>query len=150
MMQLATTKTGRVGFYELSITNADKAELTVEEVESRVSADFSPGLLLTRLPMFEQKAAAFSGAVFVVGADTIQRINNLKYYSNNQSEFKRSIERMASYGIRFLVFGRDDAGRFLDQKALRLRSDLQTLCDFVPRAEFEMKISSTALRNRRD
>lgn len=153
MMELAISKTGRAGYYELSITNADKASLTIEQLAKRINAKeidqrFAPaGLLLSRLPMFEQKAAAFPGAIFIVGADTLRRINDLKYYASSENNFGHSIGAIAEHSVRFLVFGRDDDGRFLDQEALQLRPELEVLCDFVPREEFEMDISSSSLRS---
>ena len=148
MMQFATRSTGRAGFFELSVTNVDKPSLTKTQLRERLAESFAPAaLLLTRLPTFEAKSDAFAGAVFVVGGDTIRRINDLKYYSHQESEFRRAIARIKANGIRFLVFGRNVNRQFLDEKSLSLQPELLDLCDFVTRSDFEMDVSSTGLRN---
>ena len=76
---LAAVAGARLGLsvhFELSVANADKAELALPEVERRV-AQFT-GLApvwVTHAAIFEQKADIFPGAAFVLGYDTAQLKN---------------------------------------------------------------------------
>jgi hypothetical protein len=88
----------------------------------------------------------FPGATFVVGADTIARIADARYYSRDAARRDEAIGQLAAAGCRFLVFGRQIARGFQTLPDLPLAEPLRRLCDEVPRAEFRADISSTELR----
>ena len=66
---------GAEGCFELSIGNADKGVLALEEVQRRVSQFVAAGLPLavTQAPLFTQKGDLFPRSTFVVGYDTGKR-----------------------------------------------------------------------------
>ena len=136
--------------HELSIVNVDKPPLDYQEIESR-AGQFEPDspLWLTRAATFEEKARLFPGATFVVGADTLARIADARYYPSSPRGALDSIERVAALGCRFLVFGRKAHGEFRDLAALGLPEELRRLCEEIPREEFQDDISSTEIRSRR-
>lgn len=77
--------------------------------------------------------------IFIVGADTITRIDDIKYYCNSEREKKRAMAILESRGVKFLVFPR--IGHLTDG----LSPDIMRLCDFV--TDFEpVDISSTEVR----
>ena len=82
--ELAVAAAARLGVpihFELSITNADKPELPLPEVERRLAQFTAVGpVWLTRAATFEQKAAPLPGAAFVLGYDTAVRVIDPKYY----------------------------------------------------------------------
>ena len=101
--------------------------------------------LITRAPTFVEKAELFPGATFVVGADTMVRIAEPRYYGgDDRGGTMRDL--IARQGCRFLVFGRKVAGRFQSLGDLVLPAALRALCDEVPEAEFREDVSSTELR----
>ena len=148
MAAIATAKFSRVCWFELSITNADKNRLSPVEVAERLKQNFgSNGLVVSQAAAFLEKSNLFPGTIFVVGADTILRIGDLKYYASNRTSFERSIDEIKQNGCQFLVFGRKVANKFVQQQNIELAEKLMELCQFVERSEFENDLSSTQLRN---
>jgi nicotinamide mononucleotide (NMN) deamidase PncC len=133
--------------YELSLANVDKPPLDFVEVSRRV-AQFAAEetLWLTRAATFLEKAALFPGATFLVGADTIVRIGEPRYYRGDEAACRRAWATMAASGCRFLVFGRELEGRFCTLDELGLPAELAALCQCVPGELFRQEVSSTALR----
>ena len=86
--------------------------------------------------------------MFVVGADTIARIADPRYYGQSTAHRDATIAAVAANGCRFLVFGRVDAKEFRTLSDLELPADLRALCDQVPKIEFRCDLSSTELRRR--
>ena len=113
-------------------------------IASRDCANYP--VLLTRAATFVEKAALVPGAVFVVGADTIARIADEKYYDGDREKRDSAIAAIAARGCRFLVFGRVVDGRFLLPSELNLPSQLRELCDEVRESEFRQDVCSTELR----
>ena len=54
----------------------------------------------------------FPGRTFVVGADTILRVGNVRYYGDSEGARDAAVARLAEQDVRFLVFGRLLEGRF--------------------------------------
>jgi cytidyltransferase-like protein len=136
--------------YELSVANVDKPALSREEIERRLEQFCSTDRIwLTRAPTFVEKAAAFPGAVFVVGADTICRIADLRYYDADPARRDDAVQRLGAAGCRFLVFGRVCDGAFRTLETLPLPDALRAICTAVAESQFRCDISSTQLRQGR-
>jgi nicotinic acid mononucleotide adenylyltransferase len=146
MLALAEQFTRSAGAFELSITNPDKPPLDYHEVGTRL-AQFETPVWLTRLPTFAEKARHFPGAKFVVGVDTIVRIDAIRYYVD-EARRDAAMAELVDLGCEFLVFGRTDNGRFLELGDLALSHTLQQICHEIPAADFREDISSTELRVR--
>ena len=153
--RVAAERLGCPVAFEISITNVDKRPLDFVEIEGRVrelrceDASDSPSsetILLTDAPTFRAKAALFPGCTFVVGADTMGRIADPKYYSGEAGSFEAAIELIAEQGCRFLVFGRKIKGRFRTLSDLELPPALRALCEEVSANVFREDVSSTELR----
>ena len=151
MAELAEQRLGQPVAWELSVANVDKPPLDFLGVRRLIQAlrarDPQRLIALTHAPTFREKARLFPGAAFVVGADTIARIADLRYYDGEAARRDAAIEQIAERGCRFLVFGREANERFLGLAELDLPPALLALCDEVPRAEFAERISSTELRS---
>jgi hypothetical protein len=116
------------------------------------------GVVLTAAPTFLDKARLFPGCLFVVGADTVIRIGELRYYHQDQRQRDRAIDELAALGCRFLVFGRllSDAPKdlgagislapFRTLRQLPLPQRLRALCDEVSAEEFRVDLRSRDLR----
>lgn len=147
MANIAAQRLGSPAAFELSVFNVDKPPLDYAEIASRAE-QFPDGqpIWLTRAATFVEKAALFPGATFIVGADTIDRIADPKYYDGSPRNLDFAIEQIAAAGCRFLVFGRVRDARFVNRDDLDLPSRLAALCDDVPERQFRDDISSTQLR----
>ena len=140
--------------YELSLENVDKPALEFSETLDRLF-QFIGGnpIWLTQSATFEEKSRLFPEATFVVGADTIVRVADPKYYQDEQSH-RRAIATIVAAGCRFLVFGRQLDGDgsttagFYQLEDLILPVELKEICRQVPAAAFRADISSTDLRAR--
>jgi nicotinamide mononucleotide (NMN) deamidase PncC len=149
MARIARERLGQPVEFEISIHNVDKPPLDYLEMRDRVE-QFKDGetLWLTRAPTFEEKSRIFPDATFIVGADTITRIADPVYYDGNQQAMLAAIDRIASRGGRFLVFGRsgDSVHGFQALETLDLPSALLAICTEVSESEFRADVSSTQLR----
>lgn len=133
--------------FELSIENVDKLPLDINAVDRRLSQfGVDQTICLTRAATFVEKVKLFRHASFVVGADTILRIADARYYGDDASLRDRALETIIAHGVRFLVFGRkmNDGFRTLGQ--LSLPEPFHAICREVSEAEFRHDISSTEIR----
>ncbi|MCE9545357.1 MAG: hypothetical protein K8T25_07560 [Planctomycetia bacterium] len=135
--------------FELSLENVDKPLVDYCDLAQRVS-QFGPEetLWLTRAPTFVEKAKLFPGVTFIVGADTIRRIAEPKYYGDSIAARDGAIEQLVAARSRFLVFGRTEAGELCTLEQLNLPPALRGVCRAVPIEQFRMDISSTDIRRR--
>ena len=149
MAEVAAQRLGCPVAFELSITNVDKRPLDFVEIDARLRAlqDLGEPTLLTDAPTFRAKAALFPGCTFIVGADTVARIADLRYYSGNTFGLEAAIQQLADLGCRFLVFGREIDGTFQGLSDLAVPPALRNLCDEVSAEQFRADISSTEIRD---
>ncbi len=134
--------------FELSITNVDKAPLGQREVARRASQfGRAEPLWLTRAPTFVEKAVLFPASTFIVGADTILRVADPRYYQKRAIGRDDAISAIADARCRFLVFGRLVDGGFRTLSTLDLPPALAYLCEEIEGDTFRMDLSSTDLRN---
>jgi nicotinamide mononucleotide (NMN) deamidase PncC len=147
MAEIAGRRLQRPVEFEMPILNVDKPPLDFLELQRR-AGQFGPGetLWLTRAATFEAKSQLAAGATFVVGADTLRRIADPRYYGGDSAACHRAIAAIAARSCRFLVFGRRDGDRFVGLSDLDLPSSLASLCDEVPADEFHEDVSSTEIR----
>ena len=131
--------------YELCIANVDKPPLDYIELAQRLQQFAVQDVVVTNAPTFVAKARALDGVTFVVGADTLARIAEPRYYGDAAAR-DLAIEELSALGCRFLVYGRCYQGRFQTAADLPLPANLAALCSSVPESEFRADISSTAIR----
>lgn len=148
MAQIAQARLQAEVAFEISVTNVDKPPLDYYEIEHRLQGfDRGDQVWLTRAPTFVEKASLFPGVTFVVGADTIRRIAEEKYYGGSVHARDRALAALAAQQVRFLVFGRLAGEHFETLASLPLPDALQQLCEEVSEADFREDLSSTALRS---
>jgi nicotinamide mononucleotide (NMN) deamidase PncC len=148
LAETAAKRTGFAAAFELSIVNADKPPLLAEEVRRRIAQfAWKAPLWLTRAPTFAAKADLFPGAVFVVGADTAERILQPRFYGDSESELDRAMNHLRGKGCRFLVASRLNAeGCFVDLESLNIAAKYHDLFTAIPPDCFRVDLSSTHLR----
>jgi len=85
--------------------------------------------------------------VFVIGADTAERLVAPRYYGDSEVRMTEALEHIRQVGCRFLVAGREDrASQFVGIEQLALPAFCRDLFTGIPEAEFHVPLSSTALR----
>jgi nicotinamide mononucleotide (NMN) deamidase PncC len=146
MAAIASERCGSPIVFELSIANVDKPPLDFVEINERLSQFPDETVLLTRAPTFVEKAALAPGCIFVVGADTVARIGDPKYYGNSVADRDSAIAAITNAGCRFLVFGRVNDDRFVTLSEINLAPALRAICDEIGETDFRDDISSTQLR----
>jgi len=145
MARVAAEELGCPIEYEISIENVDKPPLNFTELATRAEQFRDVPLWLTREKTFAGKIRLFPGAVFVIGADTLERIGQARYYGG-EAALDRALEELRSAGARFLVFGRLVKGEFVGLDEMILPPALRALCQGVPEERYRQDISSTELR----
>lgn len=146
MAQIAAEQLGHPVTFELSIANVDKSPLDFLEIADRLEQLAGQRVLLTRAPRFVEKAQLAPGCTFLVGADTIARIGDPKYYAGGSSQRDAAIAAIADAGCRFLVFGRALKSSFETLEGLDLPPQLRDICQQIPESVFREDLSSTELR----
>ncbi|MEX2542111.1 MAG: hypothetical protein WD314_09880 [Trueperaceae bacterium] len=133
--------------FELPLANADKEEIGLAEARRR-AAQFlgNRSLLLTRSPLFNEKARLFPGHTFVVGVDTAVRLLERRFYGSEESRIG-ALEELRTLGARFLVAGRRRDGRFLTLEHLDVPAAARELFQALPEDRFHEDISSSQLRD---
>jgi hypothetical protein len=148
LADVATTITRGTTAFELSVSNVDKPALATEQIRQRLyQFTWRSAVWVTRAATFREKASLFPGSVFVLGADTVERLVAPRYYQNSDSRMAEAFEHIRRQGCRFLVAGRrDSSGKFIGLADMSLPADQRDLFTAIPQAEFDVPVSSTALR----
>tara|TARA_R110002072_G_scaffold113986_3_gene243863 strand:- start:16164 stop:17228 length:1065 start_codon:yes stop_codon:yes gene_type:complete len=146
MRRIAERKLGIPVAFELSAFNVDKPPLDFIDLQQRQTWLGEAPVVFTRAATFIEKSALFPGATFVVGTDTLIRIDDAKYYGNSEAGRASAIETFKANGHRFLVFGRMKEDQFVGLANLPISDALKSLCIEVPEEEFRLDISSSEIR----
>src|SRR6266851_380190 len=128
--------------FELSVINVDKPPLPAAEIRRRLQQfTWRAPLWITRAPTFADKAGLFPGVVFVVGADTAERIVAPRYYQGSEACMATALEHVRRQGCRFLVACRET----IRLEDLSIPEAYRDLFSGIPKADFWVPTSSTAL-----
>ncbi len=149
LARAAGARSGRPVSLELSVENVDKPPLEYEEVLRRLEPLQGRYLaVVTRAPIFAQKARLFPGCFFAIGVDTAFRLLDPKYYRGGRAEMEEGLAQMRAIGCRFLVAGRLREGRYQTVDDVGIPAAWGELFIPIPEAEFRADVSSTQLRAR--
>jgi nicotinamide mononucleotide (NMN) deamidase PncC len=146
MAAIAAKRCGKPVTWELSIANVDKPPLDFIETADRLAGLANRPVLLTSAPTIVEKAALAPGCVFIVGADTILRIADPRYYGGDAVRRDAAVTAIAAEGCRFLVFGRKIDSSFCSLGQLNLPPALVAMCEEVPESEFRDDAASSGIR----
>ena len=137
-------------FYELSIANVDKPDLTEPEVRRRLGmlAGGRP-VLLTRAARFFEKARLFSGCTFVIGVDTALRTVDPRYHEGDVEKLRDALREIRRLGCRFMVAGRELADTYRTLADVDVPDEFRDLFSAIPPEAFRSDLSSTELRKDR-
>ena len=147
LAEVAAERTGREVVFEMPLQNAEKGGVPLIEARNRAAqfAGLAP-LLLTRAPLFAQKARLFPDATFVIGADTAVRVVDPGFYGGSAQAMADALETIRAHGGRFLVAGRTLDGEFATLTDLEIPDAFADLFDGIPESGFRADISSSQIR----
>jgi hypothetical protein len=110
MLRVAGKFLGLPVAYELPVVNADKPALTPREIERRLWQSRRYPVILTRVPLFREKAELFPGCTFAVGYDTAVRLVDPRYYGGPAGR-DEALADIAARGVPAARRGQANAGR---------------------------------------
>ena len=150
LVETASKILGEPVAYELSVANVDKPPLLEGEVRRRV-AQFSgkASIVLTRVPVFYEKASVLPGCTFIIGVDTAVRLFDPRYYGGSASQMLLALERMRKHNCRFLVAGRVEGSTFRTLSDVDIPDGFEDILQPIPESAFRSDISSTQIRQAR-
>lgn len=150
MATIASRTAGHSCHYEMSIMNADKPPLTYTEIYRRLDYfdkhDLAGDLWITRLPTFAEKAEHFAPVTFVVGADTVERICDPRFYGGSDKNMISALQRMSDLGVKFMCFARVVDGVTQEAFASNPPEVFKRMAIAVDPNVFASDISSTEIR----
>ena len=147
LAKAASRMLGRNVLFDLSVQNADKGQISHSEICSLLCQFQWPDeVVLTRKPLFAQKALYFPDAVFVVGYDTALRILQKKYYGDDNTKMLDFLSSFRETGCRFLVAGRHWDGSYHTASNLNIPEGYNELFQELPENMFRVDTSSSLIR----
>ena len=150
MSELAEKKTGLGLAYEICIQNADKPPLSSHEIEQTLGqCDNGHEWVLTKAGKFTDKAALFPNSVFIIGADTLTRILEEKFYLNRR-DMLNQLDLFNSHNINFLVFGRKIMNKFISLDSVTIPEHIAKRFSGFGEEIFRDDISSTLIRKEQE
>jgi len=146
MQTLAEARTGLEMVYEVCIQNADKPPLSYHEIDHILKQfDEDRHWVLTKAGKFSDKAELFPNCVFIIGADTLSRIVDEKFYLNRK-DMMNQLDLFNSHNINFLVFGRKVKSSFVTLSDVILPEHIENRFMGFDEDVFRDDISSTSIR----
>ena len=145
LLEAAKNMTKLEPFFEISISNVDKRNISLEDLNSRISQFYNIGkILITNSATFEDKSNLFKKSIFAIGYDTAVRILDNKYY---EKDMKESLSNIKKNECSFLVTGRKINGKYKYLNNLEI-ADYKGLFSIIPEENFRLDISSTEIRDK--
>lgn len=138
------TKTGKTVVFFINAIHPDKGVIPDEELKKRVDqfAWYMPVLVTMDNQLYIDKAKAFPGFSFVIGADTLTRMLDPKYYSCSIEEMLRTFK---SLGTTFFVALREVDGGMATLETLLAQVSIEYHGMFT-KLECTSSLSSTSIR----
>lgn len=145
LLEAAKNMTKLEPFFEISISNVDKRNISLEDLNSRISQFYNIGkILITNSATFEDKSNLFKKSIFAIGYDTAVRILDNKYY---EKDMKESLSNIKKNECSFLVTGRKINGKYKYLNDLEIE-EYKGLFSIIPEENFRLDISSTEIRDK--
>ena len=137
---------GTQAAFELPVLNADKSPLGAAEAHRRAAQLLGRAeLWLTRAALYTHKARLFPGTVFVVGADTAERVLQPRFYGG-EHQMHEAVVAIGEAGCRFLVAARPQPDGLLTLGRLQVPAGLRAMFCELPAERFCLERSSTQIR----
>ena len=147
LLEYVSALLDRNKYYEISIMNVDKPSLSIDELLLRIP-NFSSDekIIITNSSKFIDKVKIFPNTCFVVGYDTVVRILDESYLSDNET-LDEFLNMVSSRNCFFIVAGRvDENGKFNNLKSDQIKEKYRSLFMIIGEEDFRSDISSTDIR----
>ena len=132
--------------FEVCIQNADKPPLSYHQIDSTLKQfTQSDKWVLTKTGKFSDKAMIFKDATFIIGADTLLRMLNEKFYPSYKSMIEE-FEIFNQQNTKFLVFGRVYGEKFITLNDISLPENIKQRFEGFGEDIFRSDISSSQIR----
>lgn len=135
-------------FYELCIQNADKPPLDFITIESRRQQFRHHPLAVSQASTFVKKSELLPDTIFIVGADTAERILDCRFYENSVRQRNAAFSTIDGNQCQFLVAARLHREQLLTLDQLDVPAEHAHLFAQIPADTFRMDVSSSELRLR--
>lgn len=146
MAALAKKQIQKEVFFEVCIQNADKPPLSYHQIDSTLKQfTQSDKWVLTKTGKFSDKAMIFKDATFIIGADTLLRMLNEKFYPSYKSMIEE-FEIFNQQNTKFLVFGRVYGEKFITLNDISLPENIKQRFEGFGEDIFRSDISSSQIR----
>lgn len=146
MKDLAEQETGKKIFFEICIQNVDKPPISYHQIKKTVMQfNDSENWVLTKAGKFSEKSKMFPNSTFIIGADTLVRIMDERFYESRK-EMLKELEIFNENNNYFLVFGREYQGKFTTLSDVQLPDDISGRFKGFDEEIFRKDISSTSIR----
>ena len=133
-------------YYELCIKNADKPPLDYIEIENRLRQFAPPDLVqVSSASTFTEKAEIYPYPIFVVGADTWERIFDPKFYGG-LAQRDAAVQLLCARGANFIIFGRVTKDGKFQLPTVSSPEAESMIVKIISEEEFRVDMSSTQLR----
>ena len=152
-------------FFEISAMHPDKGLLEKQDLLKRIDQFIKKdkNVIISRAPLYVDKARNYPNSILAVGADTMIRILDPKYQKDlldkdQINSMINDLKIMLNHNVSFIVAGRKDnkTNEYLtcnniinNSKKLNISSKLLSIFEELPEEEFRVDISSTEIRARR-
>lgn len=134
--------------FEMSMNNVDKALIKSDTTKSRIEGIVKCGLItmITMKALFFQKNELLRNGFFLVGADTLKRIVDKKYYGNSMERMIGQLAVFEQHSNKFICAPRKDSNS-VDLITLDKINVPEILLENIMEIkDFRVDISSTQLR----
>ncbi len=126
MINKAKSLKNRPIFIDISVSTENKSRLDYLSINDRTVRIISEkceaidGIYLTNSPTYGRKISIYSGSDFIIGSDTLIKINDMQYSGDEE------LKKIIASGVKFLVFNRKDVANIHN-----VRMDLMKICEFI-------------------
>tara|TARA_R110000824_G_scaffold400038_1_gene606681 strand:+ start:8220 stop:8750 length:531 start_codon:yes stop_codon:yes gene_type:complete len=143
----ANEQTGEEVVFELSSANVHKDVITFNTVSERMKQFYGLyDVIITETTTFLDKAMLFPESTFVVGYDVIHKLFHERDYPSHEAMIDL-LRELRSYGIHFMVAGRDIDGHFCTLANLVIDDEFQNMIIPIEASLYHRELSSTKIRN---
>jgi len=158
LAEVAAQATGSDVYFEISVSNVEKPDLTLAELHARL-AQFRGRwpVVVTRAKTFVEKAALLPDSTFVVGFDTAVRLFDERFYPPYDAASDpdasgtcagSAMGQILRCGGAFLVAGRVKDGQFKTLNEIAVPALYRGMLRGLSEREFRSDLSSTEIRTR--
>jgi len=148
MSELAQKELNEKVFFEICIQNVDKPPLSYHQIKKTLDQfNSSQNWVLTKAGKFSDKARLFPNSTFIIGADTLVRIFDERFYASRR-EMMEEFQIFNVNNNKFLVFGREYKNKFIELKDIQIPDPIKKLFRGFGENIFRKDVSSSTIRAR--